>query len=32
VKQQVKAIEDVGEEIVAGSREVLGRPPSKRQK
>ena len=28
---QVKAIEDVGEEIVAGGKEVLGRPPSKRQ-
>jgi hypothetical protein len=31
VRQQVKAIEDVGEEIVAGGREVLGRPPPKRE-
>ena len=31
VRQQVKAIEDVGEEIVEGGREVLGRPRSKRE-
>jgi MFS-type transporter involved in bile tolerance (Atg22 family) len=32
VRQQVKAIEDVGEEIVSGGREVLGRPSSKRDR
>jgi len=31
VRQQVKAIEDVGGEIVAGGKEVLGRPASKRR-
>jgi len=30
VRQQVKAIEDVGEEIVAGGREALGKPTSKK--
>jgi MFS family permease len=30
VRQQVKAIEDVGEEIVAGGREVLAKPSPKR--
>lgn len=30
VRRQVKAIEDVGEEIVAGGREVLGKPSPKR--
>jgi MFS family permease len=30
VRRQVKAIENVGEEIVAGGREVLGKPTSKR--
>jgi MFS family permease len=31
VRRQVKAIEDVGEEIVAGSKEVLGKPTTKRE-
>jgi MFS-type transporter involved in bile tolerance (Atg22 family) len=31
VRQQVKVIEHVGEEIVAGGKEVLGRPPPKRR-
>lgn len=30
VRRQVKAIEDVGEEIVAGGKEVLGKPISKK--
>jgi MFS family permease len=31
VKQQVKALEDVGEEIATGSREFLGKPNSRKQ-